>query len=209
MSQNQEAMMSTGSSDALAAEMPSVPGAETAKSIIENAVHPHPGAPATAPAAQPAAPAGVSAATQPAAPAGVSAATQPAAPAGVSTMAEPFADQVIELSIMGEALTFSKRAMVTEEVLLRKRPFTEQKSVTGSVRRERVTVEGADVVEGADDQIDRAPSGAGSAQGTRGAAQDTMREGAEHTHEGAANAKHGIDGMIDGAVDRLFGGHHQ
>jgi hypothetical protein len=197
MSQNQEVMMSTGSSETLAAEMPSVPGVETAKSIIENAVHPHPGAPATAPAAQPATPASVSATAQ------------PAVPAGVPAMSEPFADQVLELSIMGEALTFSKRAMVTEEVLLRKRPFTEQKSVTGSVRRERVTVEGADVVEGADDQIDRAPSGAGSAQGTRGAAQDTMREGAEHTHEGAANAKHGIDGMIDGAVDRLFGGHHQ
>jgi len=197
MSQNQEVMMSTGSSETLAAEMPSVPGVETAKSIIENAVHPHPGAPATAPAAQPATPASVSATAQ------------PAVPAGVPAVSEPFADQVLELSIMGEALTFSKRAMVTEEVLLRKRPFTEQKSVTGSVRRERVTVEGADVVEGADDQIDRAPSGAGSAQGTRGAAQDTMREGAEHTHEGAANAKHGIDGMIDGAVDRLFGGHHQ
>jgi len=197
MSQNQEVMMSTGSSETLAAEMPSVPGAETAKSIIENAVHPHPGAPATAPAAQPATPASVSATAQ------------PAVPAGVPAVSEPFADQVLELSIMGEALTFSKRAMVTEEVLLRKRPFTEQKSVTGSVRRERVTVEGADVVEGADDQIDRAPSGAGSAQGTRGAAQDTMREGAEHTHEGAANAKHGIDGMIDGAVDRLFGDHHQ
>jgi len=197
MSQNQEVMMSTGSSETLAAEMPSVPGVETAKSIIENAVHPHPGAPATAPAAQPATPASVSATAQ------------PAVPAGVPAMSEPFADQVLELSIMGEALTFSKRAMVTEEVLLRKRPFTEQKSVTGSVRRERVTVEGADVVEGADDQIDRAPSGAGSAQGTRGAAQDTMREGAEHTHEGAANAKHGIDGVIDGAVDRLFGGHHQ
>jgi len=197
MSQNQEVMMSTGSSETLAAEMPSVPGVETAKSIIENAVHPHPGAPATAPAAQPATPASVSATAQ------------PAVPAGVPAVSEPFADQVLELSIMGEALTFSKRAMVTEEVLLRKRPFTEQKSVTGSVRRERVTVEGADVVEGADDQIDRAPSGAGSAQGTRGAAQDTMREGAEHTHEGAANAKHGIDGMIDGAVDRLFGDHHQ
>ena len=198
MSQNQqETLMSKGASDSLAAEMPSVPGAETAKSIIENAVHPHPGAPATAPAAQPATPASVSATAQ------------PAVPAGVPAVSEPFADQVLELSIMGEALTFSKRAMVTEEVLLRKRPFTEQQSVTDTVRRERVTVEGADVVEGADDQIDRAPSGAGFAQGTRGVAQDTMREGAEHGHEGAGNAKHGIDGMIDGAVDRLFGGHHQ
>ena len=186
MSQNQEAMMSKDSSDSFAAEMPSVPGAETAKSIIENAVHPHHDAPATAATAQPV-----------------------AAPTSVSATTESFVDQVIEISIMGEALTFSKRAMVTEEVRLRKRPFTEQQSVTDTVRRERVTVEGADVVEGADDQIDEMSSGAASIQGARDAVRDTSREGVGHTHEGGANVKQGLDGMIDGAVDRLFGGHHQ
>jgi len=175
MSQNQqETLMSKGASDSLTAEMPRVPGAETAKSIIENAVHPHQGASATA----------------------------------ATATTESFVDQVIELPIMGEALTFSKRAVVTEEVRLSKRPFTEQKSVTDTVRRERVTVEGADVVEGADAQID-ARGGAGSIQGARGPVQDTAREGAGHAHEGGANVKQGIDGMIDGAVDRLFGGHHQ
>jgi len=193
MSQNQqEALMSKGASDSLAAEMPSVPGAETAKSIIENAVHPHNDPPTTAATARPA-------------PGG---ATQAYPATGATATTESFVDQVIEISIMGEALTFSKRAMVTEEVRLSKRPFTEQKSVTDTVRRERVTVEGADVVEGADAQID-ARGGAGSSQGARGPAQDTVREGAGHTHEGGANVKQGIDGMIDGAVDRLFGGHHQ
>ena len=207
MAQDQQAMAGAHAPDSLAADMPSVPGAETAKNIIENAVHPHQGAGAAASMEQTTS----AAAGTPAQPVAPAAAVPGVArgSAGTAATAEPFGDQVIELSIMGEALTFSKRAMVTEEVLLRKRPFTEQQSVTDTVRRERVTVEGADVVEGADAQIDQTPSGAGSAQGTRGAAQDTMREGAEHGHEGAGNAKHGIDGMIDGAVDRLFGGHHQ
>ncbi len=194
MSQNQEAMMSKGASDALAAEMPSVPGAETAKSIIENAVHPHHDISANAATAQ----------AEP----GDARQAYSTAAAGASATTESFVDQVIDISIMGEALTFSKRAVVTEEVRLRKRPFTEQQSVSGAVRRERVTVEGADVVEGADAQID-ARGGAGSIQETHGNARDTSREGAGHAHEGGANVKQGIDGMIDGAVDRLFGGHHQ
>jgi hypothetical protein len=203
MSQNQqETLMSKGASDSLAAEMPRVPGAETAKSIIENAVHPHHDTPATAATVQ----AEPGDATQAYPAAGAAVAAQ--RPVGTTATTESFVDQVIEISIMGEALTFSKRAMVTEEVRLSKRPFTEQKSVTDTVRRERVTVEGADVVEGADAQID-ARGGAGSSQGARGPAQDTVREGAGHTHEGGANVKQGFDGMIDGAVDRLFGGHHQ
>ena len=89
--------------------------------------------------------------------------------------------------------------MVTEEVRLSKRSFTEQKSVTDTVRRERVTVDGADMVEGADAQIDD----------RGGAVRDASHQGAEPAHEGGTSVKQGLDGMIDGAVDRLFGGHHQ
>lgn len=199
MSQDQEPMMSKGASDALATEMPRVPGAETAKSIIENAVHPHQDAGTTAPAGQPTS-ASTEAQPQPAVVGGAQRSS------GTTATPEPFVDQVIELPIMGEALTFSKRAMVTEEVRLQKRPFTEQQNVTGAVRRERVTVEGADMVEGADDQID-ARGGGGSLQGASGAVRDASHEGAGHIHEGGANVKQGLDGMIDGAVDRLFGGH--
>ena len=126
--------------------------------------------------------------------------------------ATAFTDQVIDLPIMGETLTFAKRAVVTEEVQLSKRAFTGQESVSAAIRRERVTVEGADVVEGADSQLDM--SSASSAQDEMGqrpgqGVQDALQGGAQNVQQGAGEAKHGLDNLIDSAVDKLFGGHHQ
>lgn len=134
---------------------------------------------------------------------------QPASGMGV-TAATAFTDQIIDVPIMGESLTFAKRAVVTEEVRLYKRSSTEQKSVTDTIRRERVTVEGADVVEGDDSQI--TTPGVRGAQGEQEGApgvQGALQGGAQNVQESAGEAKHGLDGLIDGAVDKLFGGHHQ
>jgi len=205
MSQNQQATTGTSATDSIAADMPSVPGAQTAKSIIENAIHPHDANPTSS----------VATANQPAQPAlaGVGGSGMPAR--GATSVAHPapataFTDQVIEFSLMGETLTFAKRAVVTEEVQLSKRPFTEQKSVTGAVRRERVTVEGADMVEGADSQLDApsaSPMQGGTEQRAGQGAQDTLQDGAQNAQQSAVEAKHGLDGLIDGAVGKLFGGY--
>ncbi len=212
MSQNQQAMTGASATDSIAADMPSVPGAESAKSIIENAVHPHnagatPASTAATPAVSPAPGTGAIGANVSAAGQQSFGRTGAVASAALDT---PFTDQVIDLSIMGETLTFAKRAVVTEEVRLYKRSLTANESITDTIRRERVTVEGADVVEGADSQLDA--QGARTDQDQRDSSagvQDTLQQGTQNVQQGATEAKHGLDGMIDGAVDRLFGGHHQ
>ena len=90
MSQNQEPLMSKGASDALAAEMPRVPGSETAKSIIENAVHPHQSAGTTPPAAGQTTSASTETQPQPAVVGGAQGSS------GSLATAEPFVDQVIQ-----------------------------------------------------------------------------------------------------------------
>lgn len=68
---------------------------------------------------------------------------------------DTFAEKDIDIPVMGEELVAGKRAVVTEEVWLRKQEVTEEQQVTETVRRERVTVEGADEAHGADaDRID-------------------------------------------------------
>ncbi len=57
---------------------------------------------------------------------------------------DAFVDKDIEVILMGEELTVGKRAVVTEEVRLRKETVTEQRQITDSVRKERVVVEGVD-----------------------------------------------------------------
>lgn len=57
---------------------------------------------------------------------------------------DAFVDKDIEVILMGEELTVGKRAVVTEEVRLRKETVTEQREITDSVRKERVVVEGVD-----------------------------------------------------------------
>jgi len=55
-----------------------------------------------------------------------------------------FTEQDIDVPVMGEELTVDKRAVVKEEVRLRKDTVTEQQQVSDTVRKERVTVEGGD-----------------------------------------------------------------
>jgi len=198
MSQDQQAMTGNSPADSLAADMPSVPGAGTAKSIIEDAIHPHQQA------------ASVSTATVAgASPVAGSVATTGALAAPQAAPADAFVDQVFDVPIMGETLTFGKRAVVTEELRVSKRAFSQEERVTDTVRRERVSVEGADVVEGADDQLGRIDTRGPAGQERQGGAQEALQEGAQNVQEGAGEAKHGLDGMIDSAVDRLFGGHRQ
>lgn len=53
-----------------------------------------------------------------------------------------FTEKDIDVPLMGEQVTLEKRTRVTEEVVLRKRRVTEQRTYTGEVRKERVWVEG-------------------------------------------------------------------
>lgn len=57
---------------------------------------------------------------------------------------DAFTEKDIDVPLMGEQVTLEKRTRVTEEVVLRKRRVTQQKSYTGEVRKERVWVEGTD-----------------------------------------------------------------
>lgn len=63
---------------------------------------------------------------------------------------DTFAEKDLDIPVMGEELVAGKRAVVTEEVRLHKQVVTADRQVTDTVRRERVTVEGADEVYGAD-----------------------------------------------------------
>lgn len=55
-----------------------------------------------------------------------------------------FQDQTIDVPVMGEEAVVSKRAQVVEEVRLHKDVIQEQEEVAGTVRKERVIVDGAD-----------------------------------------------------------------
>lgn len=164
ISQDQQATTGTSPTNSLAADMPRVPGAETAKSIIENAVRPHD-------------------------------VPQPAT--AVAGNFDPFVDQDIDIPLMGETLTFTKRTVVTEEVRLSKRRVTQEQNVADTVRRERVSVQGADVVAGADSET---PATTGDTS-----TQHVSRRDHERRHDG--NALEGLDQKIDHAIDKLFGGH--
>ena len=63
---------------------------------------------------------------------------------------DAFTEKDIDIPVMGEELVAGKRAVVTEEVRLHKQDITEQEQVTDTVRKERVVVDGADEVRGAD-----------------------------------------------------------
>jgi uncharacterized protein (TIGR02271 family) len=67
---------------------------------------------------------------------------------------DAFTERDIDVPVMGEELVAGKRAVVTEEVRLRKDAVTEDQQVSDTVRKERVTVEGADEVRGVDNQTD-------------------------------------------------------
>ena len=55
-----------------------------------------------------------------------------------------FQDQDIEVPVMGEKAVVDKQSHVVEEVRLHKQDITEQQQVSDTVRKERVSVEGAD-----------------------------------------------------------------
>ncbi len=63
-----------------------------------------------------------------------------------------FQDQNIDVPVMGEQAVVGKQVHETEEVRLHKQGVTEQQQVSDTVRKERVTVEGADETHGADNQ---------------------------------------------------------
>lgn len=64
--------------------------------------------------------------------------------------ADVFTEKDIDVPVMGEEMVVGKRPVVNEEVRLRKDAVTEEQQVSDTVRKERVTVEGADEVTGAD-----------------------------------------------------------
>jgi len=65
--------------------------------------------------------------------------------------ADAFTEKDIDVPVMGEQLVSGKRTVVNEEVRLSKQPVTEEQEVTDTVRKERVVVDGADQVSGADE----------------------------------------------------------
>lgn len=66
--------------------------------------------------------------------------------------ADAFTEKDIDVPVMGEELVAGKRTVVNEEVRLNKQAVTENQQVSDTVRKERVTVDGADEVYGADNQ---------------------------------------------------------
>lgn len=57
---------------------------------------------------------------------------------------DAFQEKDIDVPVMGEQVTAEKRAKVDEEIHLHKRAVTENQQVSGTVRKERVNVEGVD-----------------------------------------------------------------
>ncbi len=64
--------------------------------------------------------------------------------ASEADIANAFQGQDIEVPVMGEEAVVSKQAREVEEVRLRKQTTEEQQQVSGTVRRERVVVDGVD-----------------------------------------------------------------
>ena len=68
-----------------------------------------------------------------------------------------FQDQDIDVPVMGEQAVVGKQSHVVEEVRLRKGEVTEQQQVSDTVRKERVTVDGADESREADTRRGQQP----------------------------------------------------
>ncbi|HEU5438586.1 MAG TPA: YsnF/AvaK domain-containing protein [Ktedonobacterales bacterium] len=70
---------------------------------------------------------------------------RPVAPAAAYDLGpEVFIEADVDVPLMGERVQVEKRARVIEEVVLNKVPVTEERTITETVRRERVRVEGPD-----------------------------------------------------------------
>lgn len=59
---------------------------------------------------------------------------------------DAFTEQDIDVPVMGEEAVIGKQVVEKEDVLLRKEPYTQEQQVGGTVRKERVTVEGGNGV---------------------------------------------------------------
>ncbi len=62
----------------------------------------------------------------------------------VDTGPEAFVEQEVDIPIMDEQLVAGKRTAVNEEVHIHKQPVTEEQSVSDTVRKERLHIEGTD-----------------------------------------------------------------
>ncbi len=69
-------------------------------------------------------------------------------PASQADLQNAFQDQVFEVPVMGEEAVVGTQAHVVEEVRLHKDAIQEQQQVTGTVRKERVTVDETDATPG-------------------------------------------------------------
>lgn len=81
--------------------------------------------------------------------------------------ADVFTEKDIDVPVMGEEMVVGKRPVVNEEVRLRKDAVTEEQQVSDTVRKERVTVEGADEVAGADADYAQTNTGRSTSKRTR------------------------------------------
>lgn len=70
---------------------------------------------------------------------------RPVAPSAAFDLGpEVFAETEMDVPLMGERVQIEKRTRVAEEVVLNKVPVTEERTITETVRREQVRVEGPD-----------------------------------------------------------------
>jgi len=120
-------------------------------------------------------------------------------------IANAFKGQDIDIPVMGEEFAIAKRSVVVEELRLRKVAVHEERQVTDTVRKERISIEGAAQVVGADTT--------GSATATTGAAttgaantQTTGTTVQQTTQTAGANAQgaaHGVANAAEGLIDRV------
>ena len=114
--------------------------------------------------------------------------TDPAAGA----FADAFTEQDIEILLMGEEVAVSKRTRVSEEVRLHTERITQQREVTDTVRKERVTIAGTG------DLAEETTSTGGTSPSTRG-------QGTRQT-ESDQPTGHGLLGSVREAWDNLTHG---
>ncbi len=118
--------------------------------------------------------------------------TTPAA----STFADAFTEQDIEIPLMGEEVLVGKRNRVSEEIRLHIERITQQREVTDTVRKERVTIEGiGDLAE------ETTSAGSGSTRG-----QGVSQAGSGQPDQPDQPAGHGLLGSVREAWDNLTHG---
>lgn len=141
---------------------------------------------------------------------------QPSSPTRAALDAEAIANafkgQDLDIPVMGEEFAVAKRSVVVEELRLRKVAVHEERQVTDTVRKERISIEGAAQVIGADATGPAAATTGAAMSGaaTTGAA-NTQTTGAgttvqQTTQAAGANAQgaaHGVANAAEGLIDRV------